>query len=178
MPPEIRAATLADAEALLAIYAPYIEGTPISFETEVPTLTAFAGRIAAVLSSLPWLVCESEAGILGYAYATPHGERAAYRWGVDVSVYLAPAARGRGLGKRLYGELFEHLRALGYYKAFAGISLPNPASVGLHEAMGFTPVGVYREVGYKFGAWHDVGWWQLALRPPQPEPAEPLRFKG
>jgi L-amino acid N-acyltransferase YncA len=116
--------------------------------------------------------------VLGYAYASPHRERAAYRWSVDVAVYIAEQARRRGVGRQLYSTLFAMLVELGYYNAFAGVTLPNPASVGLHESMGFTPVGVYRNVGYKLGAWHDVGWWRRPLQPPAADPAEPRSLRG
>lgn len=175
-PPEIRVAQPSDAAALLAIYAPYIEQTAISFETVVPEVSAYAERMAGILPALPWLVAVSQGQPVGFAYAAPHHARAAYQWSVDVSVYLAPQAQGQGLGKRLYQRLFQILRALGYYNVYAGIALPNPGSVGLHQALGFEPVGIYRQVGYKFGAWHDVGWWQLSLQPHKTKPAPPLRF--
>jgi phosphinothricin acetyltransferase len=126
---------------------------------------------------LPWLVAERDGGVTGYAYASPHRARAAYRWGADVSVYLDERERGRGSGRALYGALLPVLRDLGYTGAYAGITLPNPASVALHESMGFSLVGVYRRVGYKLGGWHDVGWWQLVLADPLPEvPAEPREW--
>lgn len=166
-----------DAAALLKIYAPYVEQTVISFETAIPSLADFGSRIVKITDRLPWLVAETPAGIAGYAYATPHSERAAYQWSVDVSVYLAQNCRGKGIGRKLYQTLLPILTELGYFNAYAGIALPNPASVGLHQALGFEPVGVYRQVGYKFGAWHDVGWWQLALQPHQPEPDPPRRWQ-
>lgn len=172
----LRSARAEDVTAMLSIYAPYVTDTIISFETEVPAPAEFAARVASVLAGLPWLVAEAEDGrIAGYAYAAPHARRAAYQWSVDVSVYLDPDHRGKGLGKKLYSRLFEILTELGYCRAYAGISLPNPASVGLHEALGFEPVGVYKRVGYKFGAWHDVGWWQLSLRE-DANPEAPRRF--
>jgi phosphinothricin acetyltransferase len=133
-------------------------------------------RIETTLARHPWLVADDD-GVLGYAYATQHRSRAAYDWSVDVSVYLAPPARGRGLGRALYTALLDLLAVQGHANAFAGIALPNPASVALHETLGFTPVGVYRAVGWKLGSWHDVGWWQRRLSssdaPPRPLVALP-----
>jgi L-amino acid N-acyltransferase YncA len=124
---------------------------------------------------MPWLVCEHRGELLGYAYASPHRVRAAYQWSVDVSVYIHAQARRSGVGRGLYRSLFALLTLQGFYHAYAGITLPNPASVGLHESLGFQPVGVYRSVGYKLGAWHDVGWWQLALQERVPAPEPPLQ---
>lgn len=168
----IRLATTADAAAIHAIYAPIVRSTAISFELEPPVVEEMRGRIAKTLHFWPWLVCERQGAVLGYAYASRHRERAAYQWSVDVSVYVAADQRGRGIGRALYTALFAILRAQGYRNACAGIALPNAASVALHEAMGMRPVGVYRHVGYKLGAWHDVGWWQGELQPP-PATAEP-----
>lgn len=170
----VRLATPADAAAVQAIYAPVVQDTVASFEFEPPTATVIGERIAATLPALPWLVIEDDCAVLGYAYAAPHRERAAYRWSVDVSVYLDAAARGRGFGRRLYEPLLALLEVQRYRRAHAGIALPNPASVALHEALGFTPVGVYRGVGWKAGAWHDVGWWQRPLSTAAGPPAEPL----
>ena len=161
--PAIRFAEPDDAEAMLAIYGPIVAETAISFELEPPTLDAMRERIASTLAVLPWLVAEDDGELTGYAYASRHRSRPAYQWAVDVSVYVAPAARGRGVARALYEALFDVLRELGYVTALAGIALPNEASVGLHEALGFAPVGVYRSIGYKLGAWRDVGWWQLEL---------------
>jgi|SRR6185312_14258071 len=161
---DIRLATLADASAVAAIYRPYVEDTVISFELMPPSETMMRERMAKVLARLPWLVCERDGALVGYAYASPHHDRAAYQWSVDVSVYLRPGLQRRGLGRALYSDLFTLLVQQGYYTAFAGISLPNAASVGLHESFGFEPVGVYRNAGFKSGAWHDVGWWQKPLR--------------
>src|SRR5262249_33144374 len=144
------------AEPILAIYAPFCRETPISFETREPTTDEMRRRIAKTVKSLPWLVCEEGGLILGYAYASPHRERAAYGWSVDVSVYIREGLRRRGLGRALYTSLFAILQLQGFYNAVAGTALPNPGSVGLHQAMGFQPVGVYRNIGFKCGAWHDV----------------------
>src|SRR4051794_22435803 len=140
--PTIRLADEDDAEPVLAIYAPFCRDTPISFETREPTVEVMRHRIAKTLKSLPWLVCEEEGLILGYAYASPHRERAAYDWSVDVSVYIREGLRRRGLGRALYTSLFALLRLQGFHNALAATALPNPGSVGLHQAMGFQPVGV------------------------------------
>ena len=164
-----------DAAACLEIYAPFVRETAVSFEEIVPTVEEFAGRIRTIGATYPWLVMEIDGRVVGYAYASPHRARAAYRWAAEVTVYVAPESRGSGVGRRLYAELLDRLRRQGFQAACAGITLPNPGSVALHEAMGFEPVGVYKRIGWKAGAWRDVGWWQLALQPPAPEaPAEPL----
>jgi phosphinothricin acetyltransferase len=172
----IRMATLADAAAIQAIYAPVVRASPSSFEYTPPTVAEMAARMAKILSALPWLVMEDAGQVIGYAYAGPHGERAAYQWAVDVSVYVHADHHRQGVGRALYCALFRVLRAQGYVNVYAGVTLPNPGSVGLHEAMGMTPVGVYRLVGYKFGAWHDVGWWQgtLQARPAAPQTPIPV----
>jgi L-amino acid N-acyltransferase YncA len=157
-----------DAAACLEIYASYVRDTAISFEEVVPTQAEFTERIRAHARTHPWLVFEASSGIAGYAYASQHRSRAAYRWAADVTVYVAPGRHRHGVGRRLYSELFGRLRKQGFHVACAGITLPNPASVGLHESLGFEPVGVYRRIGWKAGAWHDVGWWQLELQPPTP----------
>lgn len=172
---QIRVATAQDAEAITAIYAPLVANTPISFELAPPTVDEMRGRIITTLERLPWLVSEDDSGAVnGYVYASRHRERPAYQWSVDVTAYVRDDARGRGVGKRLYLTLFEELVRLGYFQAFAGIALPNTASVTLHETVGFQHLGTYRNVGFKLGAWHDVGWWQKTLR----EPAEPVLPKA
>jgi len=169
---KIRLATEADAPAVQAIYAPIVRDTVISFEYEPPSVDEVRRRIAKTLVRYPWLICERSGDIVGYAYAGEHSERAAYRWSANVSVYVDATARRLGVGSALYRSLFALLRLQGFINVYAGIALPNPASVGLHQAMGMTPIGVYHCVGYKLGAWHDVGWWEMALceRPEQPEP--------
>lgn len=172
----IRTARPDDAPAITEIYAPIVASTTISFELEPPTVGEMRNRIASTLTQLPWLVAVDEAGAVnGYVYASRHRERAAYRWSVDVSAYVHESARGQGLGKALYGKLFELLAGLGYCQAFAGIALPNAASTALHESVGFEPLGVYRRVGFKHGAWHDVGWWQKTLSDVD-QPALPVPF--
>jgi phosphinothricin acetyltransferase len=170
----IRLATGDDAAAIADVYRPVVESTAISFEIVPPDEQEMRRRIADTLPLHPWLVCEIDGGICGYAYASRHRARAAYAWSVDVSVYVTPGHQRRGVARGLYTSLFAILAAQGFFQAYAGVTLPNPASVALHERMGFEPVGVYRRVGFKCGAWHDVGWWQLALRPPEPSPEPPL----
>jgi L-amino acid N-acyltransferase YncA len=163
-----------DAAQIAAIYAPFCCETAISFETVAPDEGAIRDRIRVVTDRYPWLVAVSEEGVvLGYAYAGKHRERSAYRWSVDFTAYLAPAAKRRGIGTKLYTALAGICRQLGYYRAFAGITLPNEASVRLHEKIGFRPIGVYRRVGFKLGKWHDVGWWSLDLLPESDSPSEP-----
>jgi L-amino acid N-acyltransferase YncA len=168
-----RLARADDAAQVQAIYAPVVRDTAISFEIEPPGVAEVRRRIQDVLAVLPWLVREHDGQVLGYAYAARHRQRRAYQWSVEVAVYVAERARGGGVGRSLYLPLFELLAAQGLVSAYAGITLPNPASVGLHEALGFTPVGVYRDAGFKHGAWHDVGWWQRRLREPAVPPAPP-----
>jgi phosphinothricin acetyltransferase len=175
---KVRLATAADAEGMLAIYAPIVRETAISFELEPPTLDEMGARIEATVATLPWLVAELNDGIAGYACASRHRERAAYQWSVDVSVYVAPGARRKRVARRLYAALLGILEDLGYYSAFAGIALPNAASVAFHESMGFHPVGIYRKAGYKLGAWHDVGWWQRPLREYEDHPKSPMLMPG
>ena len=162
-PLSIRPATLNDAPFVQAIYAPIVEKTVISFEEIPPTIDEMARRIETTLQNYPYLVAERGGEVVGYAYAGRHQLRAAYRWSVDVSAYVAEPARSSGVGRALYGALLPIRAGAGHHAAFAGVTLPNAASVGLLEAMGFQPVGVYREVGFKFGQWLDVGWWQRLL---------------
>ncbi|MGH6988050.1 MAG: arsinothricin resistance N-acetyltransferase ArsN1 family B [Caulobacteraceae bacterium] len=172
---EVRIAEPRDASAIAAIYRPYVEETAISFEETAPDAAEMAKRMAALAKTHPFLVGEAAGEVLGYAYASRHRERAAYRWSADVTVYVGRDAQRRGLGRTLYGELLAILRAQGFHAAFAGITLPNGASVGLHEAMGFARIATYAEVGFKLGAWRDVGWWRLGLDE-RTRPAEPIPF--
>ena len=162
VPIRVRDATADDAGAIAAIYRPYVDESAVSFEADAPDAGEVLARMQAT-PQLPWLVADSDDGLVGYTYATMHRQRSAYRWSVDCSVYVKPGEGGRGIGRFLYSALLPQLRDLGYHQAYAGIALPNPASVGLHEAMGFVSIGVYKNVGYKQGVWHDVGWWQLSL---------------
>lgn len=170
----IRLARESDAAAVAAIYRPVVEKTAISFETVPPSPEEMGRRIAEAFPAYPWLVCDIAGAVVGYAYASRHRVRAAYRWSVDTSVYVDPSRRRSGIGRGLYLSLFAVLAAQGYFNAFAGITLPNPASTGLHESMGFVKIGVYHRVGYKLGAWHDVGWWAIRLQAHERQPEEPL----
>ena len=172
----IRLATERDAEAIAAIYGPFVTSTPISFEVDPPPADEMRRRIAERRARWPWLVCEDRGQVLGYAYAGRFRERSAYQWAVDLSVYVRGDSHRSGICRGLYSSLFEILRLQGYCATYADITLPNPASVGLHESLGLRPLGVYRKVGFKLGAWHDVGCWELELRPqpPKPDPPVPL----
>jgi phosphinothricin acetyltransferase len=176
MAAQIRFAQPLDAAGILAIYAPYCESTTVSFEVVAPSLDEMQQRITRISPNYPWLVAEVDGQIAGYVYASRHRERAAYRWAVDVAVYIAPQYQRCGVGRALYRTLFELLREQGYFKAFAGVTLPNAGSVGLHESLGFVPAATFRGVGYKNGRWLDVGWWQLELRPEQQDPTDPRPF--
>jgi phosphinothricin acetyltransferase len=169
-----------DAGACATIYAPYVAGAATSFEEAPPDADDFAERIDSVSKRHPWLVAERGGAVVGFAYAAPHRARPAYRWSAETSVYVADGHHGDGVGRDLYGALIGLLRDQRMHVLLAGITLPNPASVGLHETLGFSRVGVYERVGYKAGAWRDVSWWQLVLnaddgRPPaEPLPPQPL----
>jgi phosphinothricin acetyltransferase len=170
----IRQAGEADAEAILGIYAPFCRETIVSFEVEPPSVAQMSQRLRDVGERFPWLVCELEGRCAGYAYAARHRERAGYAWSADVAIYVAEGYRRAGIGRALYTSLFAALRLQGFVNAFAGITLPNPASVALHEALGFERIATYRNVGFKLGAWHDVGWWQLSLAPLPQAPVLPV----
>jgi len=170
---DIRLATESDAASIAAIYAPYVESDVISFEYEAPTPMEIAARIKAITVQWPWLVLTDEGEIAGYAYAGRHHDRAAYGWSVNVSVYVSPRFHRRGVGRSLYSALFAVLKWQGYYKAYAGITMPNPASVAIHESFGFKRIGIYHGVGYKNGAWRDVAWYEGEVQPERPEPLPP-----
>jgi phosphinothricin acetyltransferase len=170
----LRFATGDDTDAIASIYAPVVEQTAISFEVVPPTPAEFATRLEETMPAYPWLVAEDGARVVGYAYGHRFAPRAAYAWSVETSIYVRDGERGRGVGRVLYDALLVLLGAQGYRQAFAGIALPNPASVALHESVGFAPVGAYREVGYKFGSWHDVAWWQRPLDAVAAAPTTPI----
>lgn len=169
----IRLATAFDSSAIASIYRPYCEDSAVSFEQVAPNAVEIATRIATVTTQRPWIVLEHQHAVVGYAYAGPHNERWAYRWSVNTAVYISGTHQRRGAGRALYVTLFDLLRHLGYYRAAAGITLPNAASIGLHAAMGFELVGVYRDIGYKLGAWRDVAWYEAEIQPLVAEPPEP-----
>jgi phosphinothricin acetyltransferase len=170
----IRLATAADGAALAEIYAPAVDGCSTSFELTPPDADEMARRVARVVARTPWLVLERNGRVIGYAYAGLHRDRPAYQWSAEVSAYVHRDAHRAGVGAALYTSLFDVLVLQGYRNAYAGITLPNAASVGLHTALGFTPVGVYRGVGYKLGAWHDVAWFERPLAPRIVEPPAPV----
>lgn len=163
-----------DAAAIADIYSPSVTSGVASFEEVAPDAAEMARRVRATLEHTPWLVADVDGAIAGYAYADRHRERPGYRWAVNISVYVADGFTGRGIGRRLYDRLLELLRRQGFVNAFAGITLPNPASVALHESIGMRRIGVYERVGYKLGAWHDVAWYGLRLTDPAGDPPEPI----
>jgi L-amino acid N-acyltransferase YncA len=171
-----------DAAPCAAIYAPYVQDTAISFEEDVPDEAEMARRIERITLTHPWLVAQDGGEIIGFAYGTEHRARPAYRWAADVTVYVKGDRHRQGIGRALYEALLRLLAEQGLHVACAGITLPNRASVGVHEALGFEPVGVYRRIGYKLGGWHDVGWWQRELLPvgaaAPARPGPPVRIDG
>ncbi len=177
IPVVIRLAEPADARQMLAIFAPLVLDTAIWFALDPPTEDEFRQRISARLEQAPWLVCESEGTVLGYAYGGMYRTRRAYQWTSEVAINVHEAYHRRGISRGLYVSLFECLRVLGYVNAVAVITLPNPASVALHESLGFEPVGLFRSVGYRLGRWHDRGWWQLSLQRPNSSPRPPRRSR-
>jgi phosphinothricin acetyltransferase len=174
----VRLATPADARALLDIYAPYVRDTCVSFEYEVPSVEAFADRIAGTIAAYPYLVCETGGVPAGYAYASRHQSRSAYDWDVQTSIYLAPEHHGSGKGPALYGCLFALLRAQGFCNAYAVITVPNERSAGFHARAGFVPAGVHHRSGYKFGRWHDVAWMEKSLGGYERAPEPPVPIRG
>lgn len=174
---DVRVGLGSDAAGIAAVYLPYVLDSAASFEQEPPDEHEIRRRMLAS-PRLPWFVAERGNVIVGYAYASQHRARPAYRWSVEVSVYLVPSEGGKGVGRALYNVLLPTVGDLGYVSAYAGIALPNEPSVRLHEAMGFIPVGVFRQVGFKHDRWHDVGWWQRTLRVPPATPDEPLPWSG
>jgi phosphinothricin acetyltransferase len=172
----IRLATPGDAAAIAAIYGPYCEASAVSFETAAPSADEMAARMDGVLAERPWLVLDHDGDVAGYAYASRHRDRAAYSWAVDTAVYVAPAFHRQGVGRALYTTLFALLRQQGYFRACAGVTLPNEASVRLHESVGFRHVGTYLRIGFKLGAWRDVSWYQADLQPDRLDPPGPVRL--
>lgn len=174
----LRLATEDDAAAIRRVYAPYVAETPITFELSPPSLAAMRERVRETLRDYPWLVCERDGEVVGYATAGPVREYEAYQWSVETTIYVADAARGRGIGSALYEALLALLAHQRYVVAYAVVTLPNPASVALHESFGFEREATFEGTGYKDGAWHDVGWWSLALRERPAEPTPPLSLSA
>ena len=173
----IRAATLDDAAAIAAIYAPFVTGTAVTFETEPLSSAAMTERMQAAGGLYPWFVATDDDGkVIGYAYATKFRERAAYRFAVETTVYVDPRAQRGGIATSLYRRLLDTLTTQGFTQAMGVITIPNIPSIRFHEALGFVQAGVFHKVGYKLGAWHDVGYWQRPLAAPQPQPKEPSRL--
>ncbi len=161
----IRLAVASDGARIAAIYAPAVLERATSFELTPPDAAEMTRRVTTLLARTPWLVAEEDGSVLGYAYASPHRDRVAYQWSVEVSAYVDETRRRTGQGRALYATLFRILVAQGFVNAYAGITLPNPGSVGFHRAMGFKKVGVYEGIGYKLGRWHDVVWLHRPLAP-------------
>jgi len=176
MTPGIRVATGSDAGAVCAIYSPIVKETAISFEYEPPSAGEMRRRIGEALERFPFLVIERDGEVAGYAYAGPHRRREAYRWAVEVSVFVRRDHRRRGAGRALYGALLQLLRLQGFVQAFAVITIPNPASIAFHETLGFRRIGTCKNVGFKLGFWRDTGWWHLLLRKPPEKPLPPEPF--
>jgi phosphinothricin acetyltransferase len=170
----IRPVALDHAEQIAGIYAPSVENSHISFEERAPTADEMRERIGSYTKTHPWIVAMEDAEILGYAYACTHRARPAYRWAAETAIYVRESAQGRGIGKALYHELLRLLKLQHFHGVYAGITLPNDASIALHRSVGFTPVGVYREIGFKNGAWRDTSWWQLRLERTSAPAGEPL----
>ncbi|HBV96019.1 MAG: hypothetical protein JL50_05235 [Peptococcaceae bacterium BICA1-7] len=173
----IRLVSEDDSASILDIYAPYITDTSITFECEVPTVQEFANRVRNISEIYPWIVCQADGCLAGYAYASRHHERSAYQWSVNLSVYIKNEYQRKGLARVLYTTLFELLGHLGYFSGLACITYPNPKSEGFHSNFGFKQVGVYHKIGYKLGQWQDVIWYQMPIREPSQDPPDPLPIK-
>lgn len=173
----IRPAQDDDGAAVAAVYAPYVRDTPVSFEVVAPPASVMTERISGTLGMHPWLVAERGGEVVGFAYAGKHSQRAAYRWTVDVTVYVRDGERRTGVGRRLYQALLATLRQQGFRSAFAETVLPNPGSARLHEALGFQHIGVHKDIGYKLGRWQDIGYWRLGLADGTAAPNEPIPFE-
>jgi phosphinothricin acetyltransferase len=159
----VRPASPEDASACVAIYRPYVEDTAITFETSVPAPSEMAMRIHASRDTHEWLILEHHDAVVGYAYARAFNPRAAYQWSAETTIYLAEGHHRTGGGRKLYAQLLRRLTERGYRRAFAGIAQPNPASNAFHQSFGFQQAGLFRQVGWKNGRWHDVAWMQLDL---------------
>lgn len=172
----IRVAKPSDAQAIIDIYRFFVDESAVSFETNCPSVSEMERRIEDTLRIFPWLVAEDKGKVMGYAYAISHRKRKAYQWSVEVSAYVAEGAREEGIGRKLYEQLLRYLKTQGYKTAYAGITLPNPSSIGFHEKMGFSSIGIYSKVGFKLGKWHDVQWFELELGERVDIPSPPRKF--
>jgi len=172
----IRVAIKDDAAGMLEIYAPFILNSGITQETEVPSVDDFQKRITSNLEERPWLVCEINNEIAGYAYAGKHRDRKGYQWCTEPSVYILEKYYGFGVANALYAALFDILKLQGYVNAYAVITLPNDRSIAFHKKFGFEYLTTYKKIGYKLGQWHDVGWMQYEINPHKEDPVEPIKF--
>lgn len=170
----IRLIRKTDAAAALAVYRPYVQNSVITFDYEVPSLEEFSEKIRTITAEYPWLVCEYEGKIAGYAYGSRHRSKAAYQWSPESTIYVAEEFHGTGIARLLYKTVFEILLLQRFVNVFAGVTLPNPASENFHRSLGFTEIGVFKNIGYKLGKWNDVRWFQLQLSEWKTEPGEPL----
>lgn len=171
---KIRLITTGDAEAARNIYAPYVLHTGISFEYEVPTVEEFTYKIEKITAQYPWLVCECDGEIVGYAYGSTHRDRKGYQWSPEVTIYMNEQSHRKGIGRALYSTLFDILRMQGYYNLFAGVLVTNEKSVAFHRAMGFEDIGLFKNIGYKLGEWHTNLWLQYSLQEPKLNPHTPI----
>jgi phosphinothricin acetyltransferase len=171
----IRPVQIEDAESLLSIYKPYIESTATTFETTIPSIAEFASRIKTYTEKYPWLVAEDEGKVIGYAYSSKHRDREAYQWSVESSVYVLSKYHHTGIAKELYAKLFGILQQCGYVNVYAGITLPNEKSYAFHTKMGFEPIGIYKNIGYKLGKWHDVVWLAKTINMHGDYPSVPVK---
>lgn len=176
MSAQIRIANKGDASEILRIYRPIVESTSISFEIVPPSLSEIESRIETTLRQYPWLVHVQDKKVVGYVYASVFRSRHAYQWSCEVTAYVDDDYRGQGIAKKLYQTLFKILRKQGYIIAIGGITLPNAASVALHESVGFKKVAHYPALGYKMNQWHDVGFWQTELSAIPTSPKDPIAF--
>jgi len=174
----IRLATVADAAGMLAVYKPYVETSSATFEYEVPSLQEYTGRVEAVLPGYPWLVCEAEGIIIGYAYGHKHRDRTAYQWSPESTIYIAQSHHGKGIGKILYEAMFSILKLQGFVNIYAGVLSTNAGSNKLHRSMGFSEIGLFKNIGYKLGEWHSNIWYELAIGSHTPEPATPKKMSA
>ena len=172
----IRIATKDDAAGMLDLYIPFILNSGVTQETEVPSVEEFQKRINSNLAERPWLVCEIDNEIAGYAYAGKHRDRKGYQWCTEPSVYISEKYYGFGIANALYSALFDILRIQGYVNAYAVITLPNERSIAFHKRFGFDHLTVYKKIGYKLGQWHDVGWMQYQIEPHKLGPADPIKL--